>query len=236
MVWVAVDAFPHSSVAVHVLVTEYEPSHVPGVVTSLKVNANTLPQISVAVAVANEGTAGQLIVVGAGSGSMTGATVSVTMIVCDVVEVFPHSSTAVHIFSTEYDPAHAPGVVIFTDVSVTVLQASVADGVANDGAPSVQLTVVTPGNGPRTGAVLSSTLMVCEAVELFPHESVAVHVLVTEYSPVQDPGVVTSLCVQVTVPPHASFAIGVAKTGNDGHSIVDGPGSGSITGATVSVT
>jgi len=51
--------------------------------------------------VANDGTAGQLIVEGAGSGSKTGAVTSWTLIVCDAVEVLPHSSVAVHVRVTE---------------------------------------------------------------------------------------------------------------------------------------
>ena len=39
-----------------------------------------------------------------------------------------------------------------------------------------------PGNAEITGAVLSSTEIVCEAVDELPHASVAVQVLVTEYS------------------------------------------------------
>jgi hypothetical protein len=58
-----------------------------------------------------------------------------------------------------------------------------------------------------TGGVLSSTVIVCAAVAVLPQASVAVHVLVMEYSPAQAPGVVTSLNVSVAVP-HASLAVG----------------------------
>jgi hypothetical protein len=71
-----VDIFPHPSVAVHVLVTLYDPAHAPLVVTSAEVNVKVLPHTSVAVATANTGVAGQLIVVGAGSDPMTGAEIS----------------------------------------------------------------------------------------------------------------------------------------------------------------
>ncbi len=73
------DAFPQISSAVQVLVTEYSPAQSPCVVTSANVRENGLPQASVAVAVAKEGTAGQLMVVGAGSGAMTGAVMSWTV-------------------------------------------------------------------------------------------------------------------------------------------------------------
>jgi hypothetical protein len=48
----AVDELPHESVAVQVLVTEYEPAHEPLMVTSAEVN-EAEPQASVAVATAN---------------------------------------------------------------------------------------------------------------------------------------------------------------------------------------
>ena len=60
-----------------------------------------LPHASMMTGVANDGTAGQLIVEGAGSGSKTGAVTSWTLIVCDAVEVLPHSSVAVHVLVTE---------------------------------------------------------------------------------------------------------------------------------------
>ena len=76
MVCEAVEELLQSSVAVQVRVMLYSPAQAPGVVTSLEVNVNALPQASVAVAVANAGTAGQLIVDTAGSGSITGAVIS----------------------------------------------------------------------------------------------------------------------------------------------------------------
>ena len=61
-------------------VTLYAPVQEPGVVTSAKVRVIALPQASVAVAVANEGTAGQLMVVGAGNAPITGEVMSCTLI------------------------------------------------------------------------------------------------------------------------------------------------------------
>ena len=76
MVCDLVDELPQASNAVHVLVVLYCPAHAPGVVTSIKVRENGLPQASVAVAVAKAGVAGHCMVVGAGSGAITGATIS----------------------------------------------------------------------------------------------------------------------------------------------------------------
>ena len=57
-------------------VTLYEPAHAPGVVTSFEVRVKALPQLSVAVAIANAGVAGQFIVEIAGNAFITGAEIS----------------------------------------------------------------------------------------------------------------------------------------------------------------
>ena len=76
IVCVLVALLPQRSVAVQVLVTEYEPAQVPLVVTSAEVKVKSLPQLSVAVATANTGVAGQSIVDVAGKASITGAVIS----------------------------------------------------------------------------------------------------------------------------------------------------------------
>ena len=136
-------------------VTLYEPAQAPGVVTSLYVNVNALPQLSVAVATANTGVAGQLMVETAGSASITGAEISCTLMVCEAVELFPQASVAVHVRVTLYVPAQAPGVVISFDVSVNALpQLSVAVATANTGVAG-QFIVETAGNALITGAEIS---------------------------------------------------------------------------------
>jgi hypothetical protein len=60
--------------------------------------------------------------------------------------------------------------------------------------------------------VLSCTLIVCEAVDELPHESVAVQVLVIEYEPAHEPLVVTSAEVNVKAEPQASVAVATANT------------------------
>ena len=67
----------------------------------MNVNVNVLPQASVAVAVAKLGVAGQEIVLGAGNAAITGAVVSVTLIVCDAVDALPQASVAVQVLVTE---------------------------------------------------------------------------------------------------------------------------------------
>ena len=76
MVCDEVDAFPQASVAVHVRVILYDPAQAPFVVTSFDISAKALTHTSVAVATANTGVDGQLIVVGAGSAPIIGAEIS----------------------------------------------------------------------------------------------------------------------------------------------------------------
>ena len=75
------EELPQASVAVHVRVTLYDPAQAPGMVTSLEINVNVLPQASMAVATANTGRSGQFMVVGKGSAEITGAVISCTLMV-----------------------------------------------------------------------------------------------------------------------------------------------------------
>ena len=70
-------------------------------VASAKVKVAPELQLSVAVGVAKLGVAGHEIVEADGSVEITGATVSITFIVCDLVEKLPHKSVAVHVLVTE---------------------------------------------------------------------------------------------------------------------------------------
>ena len=134
----------------------------------------------------------------------------------------------------EYSFGHDPGMVTSANVRVGVPQLSVAVGVVHDGVP-VHSIVDGAGRAEMTGGVVSSTLIVCDALATFPHASVAVHVLVIEYSFGQPPGVVTSANVNVGVL-QLSVAVGVVHEGVPEHSIVEGPGSAEITGGVVSST
>lgn len=121
MVCDAVDILPQASVAVQVLVTPYEPAHAPLVVTSANVRVKALPHSSLAVAVAKDGVAGQLMVTEDGREAMTGAVISCTMMVWAAVEMLLQASVAVHVLVTVYDPAQAPLVVTSAKVSVKAL-------------------------------------------------------------------------------------------------------------------
>jgi hypothetical protein len=131
--------------------------------------------------------------VGAGKAAITGAVLSTTVMVCELVEELSQLSVAVHVLVTLYSPAQSPAVVTSLNVIVNKLpHSSTAAATANTGVAG-QLIVVGPGNALKIGAVRSCTLMVSELVEVFPQASVAVQVRVTMYSTGQSPGIVTSL-------------------------------------------
>src|SRR4029079_18497131 len=228
---VAVAVLPQASLAVNVLVTVDSLAQAPGTVASVNVIVG-VPQASVAVGEANEGTAGHSIVEGPGMVPKTGAVLSSIVITCVAVAVLPQASLAVNVLVTVDSLAQAPGVVASVNVIVGVPQASVAVGEANEGTAGHSI-VEGPGMVPKTGAVLSSTVITCVAVAVLPQASLAVNVLVTVDSLAQAPGVVASVNVIVGVP-QASVAVGEAKLGVAGHSIVEGPGMVPKTGAVLS--
>ena len=192
----------------------YSLGQLPGVVTSAKVNVG-VPQLSVAVGVTQVGVPEHSTVEGPGSAEMTGGVVSSTVMVCEAFVTLPHASVAVHVLVILNDPGQLPGVLTSAKVSVGVLQLSVAVGVVHDGVPEHSI-VIGGGSGDMTGGVVSSTLIVWDAFATLPHASVAVHVLVMEYSFGQLPGVVTSANVSVGVP-QLSVAVGVVHEGVPEH-------------------
>ena len=113
-----------------------------------------VPQASLAVGLLNDGVEGQLMVEGPPTPLITGATLSVTVIVWLFVEVLPHPSLAVQVRFTEYAFAQLPCVVASDDVIVAVLQASLAVGLLNDGVAG-QLIVDGPPTPVIVGAVIS---------------------------------------------------------------------------------
>jgi hypothetical protein len=132
---------------------------------------------------------------------------------------------------TLYSLAQVPGVVASAKVGVTLVShASVAVGVVNEGVAGHSI-VVGPGSAEITGAVVSATLMVWVAVELFPLSSVAVQVRTCTTGQVP---VLLSTKVNVTLVSQLSVAVGVVKLGVAGHSIVLSAGSAEITGAVLS--
>ena len=78
----------------------------------------------------------------------------------------------------------------------TAPHASLAVGVPNDGVSGHSM-VAAAGTEVNTGAVLSVTVITCDAVAVLPQASVAINVLVTVYSLAQVPGVVSISCCNV---------------------------------------
>ncbi len=76
-----------------------------------------------------------------------------------------------------YSLGQVPLVVTSANVKTGVPQLSVAVGVVHDGVPEHSM-VDAPGRPDITDAIVSSTLMVCDTVAVFPQRSVAVQVRV----------------------------------------------------------
>src|SRR6185436_14141976 len=121
---------------------------------------------------------------------------------CEAVAVLPHASVAINVLVIVYSLAHVPGADASLVVMFTVPQASEAVAIPNDGVNGHSM-VAAAGTEVNTGAVLSVTVIVCEAVAVLPQASVAINVLVMVYSLAHVPGAEASLVVMFTVP-HAS--------------------------------
>src|SRR6188768_1189361 len=241
----AVAELPHTSVAVHVLVTEYLLAQAPGVITSLTVTVTIPVQLSEAVTEVVKGagtSAAQVKLAGPGTPVMVGGTLSLTVIVCEEVAELPHTSVAVHVLVTEYLLAQAPGVITSLTVTVTIpvqLSEAVTEVVKGAGTSAAQVKLAGPGTPVMVGGTLSLTVIVCEEVAELPHTSVAVHVLVTEYLLAQAPGVITSLTVTVTIPVQLSEAVTevVKGAGTSAAQVkLAGPGTPVMVGGTLSLT
>src|SRR6187551_3407320 len=233
---VQVAVLPQSSVAVHVRVVLYVPTHEPGVVASTKVMVTVASQASVAVGAVKTGKAGQSTGDVCATHVIVGGVISCTTMVPLQVAVLPQSSVAVQVRVVLYVPAQEPGVVASTKVIVTVAShASVAVGGVNTGKAG-QSTGVVCATQVIVGAVISCTTIVPVHVAVFPQSSVAVHVRVVLYVPTHDPGVVASTKVIVTVASHASVAVGAVNTGKAGQSTGDVCATQVIVGAVISCT
>jgi hypothetical protein len=206
-------------------------------VTSSKVTVTIASQASVAVASPNTGVAGHSTVAGGFGHVIVGGVLSVTLIDLLQVDVFPQSSSAVHVLVMVNSAAQGPDVVTSAKVTLTLLsQRSVAVAVPNGGAVAGHSTLETGSGHVMTGSVVSITVMDRLPVAEFPQSSTAVQVRVTVYSAAQSPAMVTSSNVISTVPSHTSVAVAIPKSGTPGHSTV-GAGFGHVkVGGVLSVT
>src|SRR4249919_3496277 len=217
----AVAVLPHASAAINVLVRVYSLAHVPGALASVEVML-TAPHASLAVGVPNDGVSGHSMVAATGTEVNIGAVLSSTVITCEAVAVLPQASVAINVLVRVYSLTHVPGALASVEVMLTAPHASLAVGVPNDGVSGHSMVAAT-GTEVNTGAVLSSTVITCEAVAVLPHASVKKNVLVRVYSLAQVPGALASLVVMLTVP-HASLAVAVPNDGVNGHSMVAAAG------------
>ena len=143
-------------------------AQLPAALESLNVKLGFESQASLTLGVANDGVAEHSIVLAAGSEPITGPVVSTTVIVCDFVLLLPQWSVAVHVRVTEYPCPQLPAVVTSAKVSEGVpSHASVAVGEANDGVAGHSI-VLAAGTAEITGAVVSTTVIVCAFVLLLP--------------------------------------------------------------------
>jgi hypothetical protein len=130
----------------------------------------------------------------------------------------PQPSIAVHVRVRLYSCPQTPGTESVTNVTVTAAsQASMAVGVPKTGTEPHSIGLMTTGQ-VMTGAVLSSTTIVLLQEAEFPHPSMAVHVRVKVYSPLQNPGMESVTMVISKVPVQGSVILGEPKFGVDPHS------------------
>src|SRR6185369_9164945 len=182
-----------------------------------------------------DGVAVHSIVASAPAVPIIGAVVSVCVIVCDTVdELLPHPSTAIQVLVVVLAHVLPPVTSDPICCTVTVLHASLAVGAVNDGVAVHSIVPFVPA-APMTGACVSTCVIVCDTVvELLPHPSTAIQVLVVVLAHVLPPVTSDPICCTVTVL-HASLAVGAVNTGVAVHSIVALAPAVPITGAVVSV-
>jgi hypothetical protein len=130
-----------------------------------------------------------------------GGVVSLILMIALAVLEFPQRSVMTYVLVTTIGQVPADVWLLVTVNDASFAHASEIDKPK----PSSAATVVTGAGALATehpttlvsgivpvidGEVSSTTLMTCAAVVLFEHASVAVHVLVTTYSPAHTPGIV----------------------------------------------
>lgn len=163
IVCVQLAVLPQSSVASQVLVIVRSCGHEPAAVISVNVNVNNGSQLSVPVGdpvLAGSVLAEHSIVVFGGH-TMEGAEKSVTMMTCRQVLLLPHPSEATQVRFIVIKTGHTPPIVTSENVTVGVLQLSVAVAVpVAAGNELAEQFIVVLGGQVIVGAWLSSTTIV----------------------------------------------------------------------------
>jgi hypothetical protein len=173
---------------------------------------------------------------------IAGATLSLTVIVCEHVAVLLHASVARYVRVTVYLLVHETfDVTSLTKLTVTPplqLSDAVTEPGAGCGTWPAHVTVEFAGH-EINGATLSLTVMICEHVAVLLHASVALYVRVTVNLFAQLVLLVTSeTCVTVTTPLQLSLVVTeVVLTAGmfDAQITVTGAGH-EMNGATLSLT
>src|SRR3989442_953233 len=149
--------------------------------------------------------------------------------VCEAVAVWPQASVAVQVRTCT--TGQVP-LLLSAKVNVAVPHVSEAVGEANTGTAGHSI-VLGPGTALIVGGVVSATLMVCEAVAVWPQASVAVQVRTCTTGQVP---LLVSTKVGVTARWEARRAGAEGRTRGARHSSINGAGSAPITGPVVSAT
>ena len=139
-------------------------------------------QSSVVVGLAAAGILSHDTVSSFGTFAKTGASLSDEEIRCVADVVFPHASVAVHVLITtvpDTQPASPPSVVSSNVIVTFASQLSVAVTliVPLAGKASPHAASVSAGTPTKTGAAVSSTVMICVSSVELPQLSVTDHVL-----------------------------------------------------------
>ena len=89
---------------------------------------------------------------------ITGASSSVTVMICVPVVVLSQGSVPVNVLTISYEPKQEPGIITSSTVMVTTPQSSVPEASPNS-APSTKSQDIDIANGVnRTGATVSTTV------------------------------------------------------------------------------
>src|SRR5689334_715373 len=121
---------------------------------------------------------------------ISGAWVSLTVIVCTQLEELPQLSVAVQVRAITWLPAQAPGAsTSLWPMLATPLQSSVALAVpVLDGSLEALQSMLASAGQLIAGPVVSLSVSVCTQLEELPQSSAAVQVRVITWLPAQAPG------------------------------------------------
>ena len=209
--WVPTTSLLHKSIAVQVRVIVYGQ---PVPTTSLKVTGKTPAQSSIAVTNASPKISSQLTVISEGTPVKTGRLLSSTVITCVSVIVLLQESVAVHVRVIVYGQP----VDVFSEKTTATsgVQLSLAVTIAAAGIEA-QSTVTSFGIFAKTGASLSSTVIIWVPVTTLLQESLAVQVRVIVYG---QPVEMFSAKTTTTFGVQLSLAVTLAAVGIDSQSTV----------------